>query len=439
MGTRGNEIDPLLVKDQRTANIMIVKDQSSMSSLNDRHRRRRILCFHFPQGRFAITTTVMVSVVIFSAAFIYLFIVMEEKNVSTLPSQIIDENILPDDQNQVKVSLDGVYSVQYLPKNENPITTEKISDNISNQTATTLGHTFDKSFAELAVMMLPVWYTASRMAMNDVLVAKKMDPTNVKNAREVLLTTRDLLDVFSPVYPTQSLWQSVRNLYKDGYELVGYYQDLDHAHVAFSKKLWDHRRNDVLNWKDDFEFFDSRHDVHTFLRRDVEFDGCYDHSESHLFWGELEGYLPCGSDSATASLQKLVAVQLNNALDLLNTILKIDSVLDVEDQELYHDFRKELRSVLDEWELFGTVLFPSAEQHHSPVHSSLKKLKEARDRLGQINDNWTAYQLYVTEKERKEDRKTLATLINTEWDDFKDWVTKTNLPDAIQTLLHETE
>jgi hypothetical protein len=228
-------------------------------------------------------------------------------------------------------------------------------------------------------------------------------------------------------------------MYKDGYELVGYYQDLDHAHVAFSQKLWDHRRDDVLNWKDDFEFFDSHHDVHTFLRNDVDTDGCYDHSESHLFWGELDGYLPCGSDSATASLQKLAAVQLNNALDLLNTILKMDSVLDVEDQELYHDFRKELRSVLDEWDLFRTVLFPTAEQSHSPVLPSLKILKEARQRLGDINDNWTAYNLYLTNKERKTDRKALASQINAAWDDFKNWVTKTNLPGVIQTLLHETQ
>jgi hypothetical protein len=443
MGSMGSEIDPLLVKDHRTANIMMVKGSSSTSSLDDR-RRRRVLCCYWPTpGRAAIIPAVMVAVMIFSAAFIYLFVVMEEKSASGVSPVINDENELPIDKDQVEVSPTGEYSVQYLPKHENPVVSNSSNNSSSNmnnnKTATTLGHPLDRSFADLAVMMLPPWYTASRLAMRNVFVPETMDPSNVKNARQVLLTTRDLLDVFSPVYPSESLWQSIRDLYKDGYELVGYYQDLDHAHVAFSQKLWNYRRDDILNWKYDFEFFDSHHDIHTFLRKDIDIDGCYDHSESHLFWGEREGYLPCGSDMATASLQKLAAVQLNNALNLLSTTLKMDSVLDVEDQELYHNFRKELRSVLDEWKLFGTFLFPSAEQHHSPVHSSLKILKEAHERLGQINDNWTAYQLYLTKKERKSDRKTLAVLINTEWDDFKEWVTKINLPGAIQALLDETQ
>lgn len=434
MAPRGQEIDPLLVKDQRTANIMMVKGSKSSSSLND---RRRFLCCRCPQGRSAITTTAMVAVVVFSAALIYLFVVMEESGAFGVGPVIIDENVLPDDQDQVEVSPTGVYSVRYIPRNETPI----INNNgiLNNKTTTTLGlgHPFDKNFADLALMMLPPWYTASRMAMNDILLAEKMDPSNVKNARQVLLTTRDLLDVFSPVYPTHSMWGSVRSLYKDGYELVGNYQDLDHAHVAFSKPLWNQRKDDVLNWKDDFEFFDSHHDIHTFLSKDVDTDGCYDHSESHLFWGELEGYLPCGSDMATESLQKLAAVQLNNALDLLRTVLKLDKVLQVEDQELFHDFRKEIRSVLDEWDLFGTVLFPTAETKGSPVHSALNTLKNAHKRLGKINDDWTAYNLYLTRHERKAERKKLAIQINTGWDDFKDWATKTNLPGAIQALLDE--
>ncbi|KAG7368796.1 hypothetical protein IV203_031539 [Nitzschia inconspicua] len=431
----GREVDPLLVKDQRTANIMMVKGPNSSSSLND--RRRRFFCCRCPEGRSAITTTALVAVIIFSAALVYLFVVMEEKGDFDVGPIIIDESVLPDDKDQVEVSPKGVYSVRYVPRNESPLNSSN-SNVLNNQTtATTLGHPFDKNFADLALMMLPPWYTASRMAMNDVLLADKMDPSNVKNARQVLLTTRDLLDVFSPVYPTRSLWGSVRSLYKDGYELVGYYQDLDHAHVAFSPKLWEQRKKDVLKWKYNFESFDSHHDIHTFLSKNVDTEGCYDHSESHLFWGELDGYLPCGSDMATASLQKLVAVQLNNAMDLLDPILNLDTVLRVEDQELFHDFRKEVRSVLDEWDLFGTVLFPTANRSGSPVHSSLKTLKSAHQRLGKINDNWTAYHLYLIRHEHKDERKRLAIQINTAWDDFKDWVTTTNLPGAIQSLLDE--
>lgn len=213
----------------------------------------------------------------------------------------------------------------------------------------------------------------------------------------------------------------------------------DHAHVAFSQDLWDNRRDDILKWKNSFEHYDARHDIHSFLKRNVDTAGCYDHSESHLFWGELEGYLPCGNDLASQSLQKLVDVQLNNAMDLLDTILDLDTVLSVDDQEMFHDFRKELRSVLDEWNLFGLSLFPDANEKGSPVKSSLKTLKKAHKRLGKINDNWTAYHLYLTQHRHKTERKKLAMEISTAWDDFKDWVTTVNLPGAIQALLDETD
>lgn len=430
MGPRGagREIDPLLVKDARTANIMMVTTKST-SSFNDKNR-----CF--PRGRSAITTVALVTVVIMSAALIYLFIVMEEHGGFGVGPVIVDLNVLPDDQNQVEVSPEGVYSVNYVTINNSSSTSSV--DNV-NGNATTLGRSAEKMFAELALTMLPPWYTASRMAMRDALQGDTMHPSNVKHARQVLLTTRDLLDVFSPVYPTWGMWGGVRNLYKDGYELVGYYQDLDHAHVAYSKTLWNQRRDDVLAWKKHFEFYDSHRDIHSFLKNDVDRSGCYDHSESHLFWGELNGYLPCGNDMATASLQKLATVQLNNAMVLLATIVTFDKVLNEYYQETFHDFRKEIRSVLDEWKLFGTALFPTADDRKSPIRRSLKTLKQAFKRLGHINDNWTAYHLYRTKHSHKAERKKLAIEINTGWDDFKDWVTSVNLAGAIQSLLDVME
>jgi hypothetical protein len=374
----------------------------------------------------------MVTVIIMSAVLITLFIIFGEEGGFGVGPVIVDENVLPDDQNQVVVSPNGVYSVRY------DIATTNSSTSIGSISvnATTLGRSAEKLFAELALTMLPPWYTASRMAMRDVLQAETLKPSNVKNARQVLLTTRDLLDVFSPVYPGRSMWGNVRNLYKDGYELVGYYQDLDHAHVAYSKPLWEQRKNDILSWKRHFEFYDAHHDIHSFLRNDVDRYGCFDHSESHLFWGELDGYLPCGNDMATESLQKLAKVQLNNAMDLLATIVTYDTVLDDYHQETFHDFRKEIRSVLDEWGLFGTTLFPTADEPKSRVRKSLKLLKQAHKLLGKVNDNWTAYHFYKEKRSHKAERKKLAIEINTGWDGLKDWLTSVNLAGAIQDLLN---
>lgn len=206
MSPRMREIDPLLIKDRRSANIMPVPSSSTVDE------RRRWCQF----GRSAITTTALVTVIVMSAALIYMFIILEEEGDLDFGPVIIDINVLPDDQSQVHVSSEGVYSVIY----------DTGINDTSPELDSFISYPVKKCFAELALVMLPPWYTASRMAMNDVLQQETMDPSNVKNARQVLLTTRDLLDVFSPVYPSHSQWGNVRNLYKDGYELVGYYQDL---------------------------------------------------------------------------------------------------------------------------------------------------------------------------------------------------------------------
>jgi hypothetical protein len=362
---------------------------------------------------------------------------------------IIDESALPDDQDLVQISSTGVYSVNYYKHNSTttpmtPTATTTSRSSTTTITPSTLGggdnsdnrNTNHRMFAELALMMLPPWYTASRMAMNNALQDSKMDPANVKQARQVLLTTRDLLDVFSPVYPTNSLWKTVRTLYKDGYELVGYFQDLDHAHVLYDEELWNERKHDVLQWKSDFEYFDARHDIHTFLRDNVDMVGCYDHAESHLFWGELDGSLPCGNDVATASLQKLASVQLHNALDLLQQSMTFDSVLDVSKQEIFHDFRKEIRSFLDECDLFEFVLLPTY-QNDKMIKQSLKTLTMAHKLLGKVNDDWTAYDLYVQRNEHLEKQKQLANEISTGWDDFKAWSISSDLQGSIQYLLDE--
>jgi hypothetical protein len=423
------EIDPLLVKDHRTANIMMVTGPSA-SSLNDRRRRR---C-----SRSSIICWALVVVVVVTGILIH---VMLQDGLGGRP--IIDESVLPDDQNLVEISSEGVYSVHYYKYRSNNNTSSTPTTSSSNTNATTsgalLGSTASSNytiFAELALTMLPPWYTASRMAMNNVLQDKVMDPSNVKNARRVLLTTRDLLDVFSPVYPTDSLWKKVRTLYKDGYELVGYYQDLDHAHITYDGSLWSKRQNEVLRWKSNFEYFDSRHDIHTFLRDDVDLVGCYDHAESHLFWGELDGALPCGNDVATKSLQKLASVQLNNALDLLQESMSFDTVLDVSKQEIFHDFRKEIRSFLDECDLFEFVLLPDGNaEEKSMIKQSLKTIKMAFKLLGKVNDNWTAFDLYAQRNQRFKEQKQLAKEISTGWDDFKSWSISADLKGSIQFLL----
>lgn len=291
------------------------------------------------------------------------------------------------------------------------------------------------TFAALAQLMLPVWFEASLISLS--VFTSTVDPSDVHNARKCLLTTRDLLDVFSPVYSNRNpLWQDLRGYYKHGYELAGSFQDLHDGHVTFDQDLWHLRRQALLEWKVKFERHVGRHNLRYFLLHPSQ-SGCFDHKESHLFWAELamvdtDHPLPCGNDLATTSLQQLAVVQLNNALDYLGVIMEYDVVLSREHQLQYHNFRKEIRSFVDEYNLFGFVLFPSIGKEDL---AAIDTLIYSRLLLGELNDHWEAFNLYRDEGETQAEQPKLVKNINMEWNDFKEWSQTSNLSGAIQSLV----
>jgi hypothetical protein len=433
MTTRGSETDSLLVKDHLSAMAL----QNSLSNGSNVDNKK----FQFCRGRAAVTTSIffLFALLIMVVGGLYMAV-----NTNRWNQHDFDEG-----QNAVLLytladrSPGGNYTIQYA----------------RNVTVTT-------TFAEMASILLPPWYQATRLVLEEDIIDggnddnydptnpdsttnnRIMNPTTVQNARKVLLMTRDLLDVCSPVFPTNGLWGKVRYLYKEGYDVLGEYQDLDHAHVAYSPKLWKKRKFAVLHWKANFQHFAERHDnlLHFFFHG-VDPEGCYHHDESHLFWGDLEdeditgtssssgtrtSNLPCGGDLATDSLQQLVSVQLSKALVYWKQISSYESVLSVDHEENFHNLRKELRSVMDEYDLVGSIIFPSS---NSGIKKKMKTLKSARDLLGQVNDDWTAYNLYVTQKDHKKEQKILAVQIDQEWNDFVSWALSNDLEGTIQGLL----
>jgi hypothetical protein len=312
------------------------------------------------------------------------------------------------------------------------------------------------TFADLAKLMLPVWLEASFMAIN--VLTPSVEPSNVKGVRKCLLTTRDLLDVFSPVYTNYNTqWKDLRGYYKDGYEIIGPFQDLDHGQVTYDATLWKQRRRRVLHWKAVFQRYTRlRHNrLFQFLSSPSP-NGCYDHKESHLFWQEdsesemdddessprqlQQDRVPCGNDLATPSLQGLATLQLNHALAYLQSILQYNTVLSREHQLEYHNLRKEMRSFLDEYSLFDFVLFPNVStENREEFRAALVTLVNARNLLGELNDDWEKYNLYKTRNIHPKEQKELETQIAAQWTQFKEWAATGSptdrLSNALQTLL----
>jgi len=335
-----------------------------------------------------------------------------------------NNNATTDLSNLVHISDTGVYSVTY-PRN---LTTTD-------------------TFADLASLMLPVWLEASLLSLSVLTV--DVDPAAVHGTRKCLLTTRDLLDVFSPVYSNRTRqWRDLRDYYKQGYELVGTFQDLDHGNITFDANLWAERRTAVLQWKTAFARYQALHDakVRSFLWNPKP-RGCYRHKESHLFWSELmDGddddvdtfpeHLPCGNDLATPSVQQLATEQLNHALNYLRSILEYDTVLSREHQLQYHNLRKEIRSFLDVYNLFGFVLFPQVNYGaDKDFATAIDTLVESRQLLGNLNDHWEKLNLYREKKIQLEQQAVLEQQVAQLWNQFKEWSTRQHLAQAIQSLV----
>ena len=358
------------------------------------------------------------------------------------------------------------------------------------------------TFSELADIMLLPWYEASMVAVLDDPVWDfkqkdgfdiAIDPGSISTVRKVLLITRSMLDVFSPVFPDtpdskkkktirkkssssgqendRSLWKKLRTLYRKGYQKAGELHDL--KGLTYSKELYKTRLNAVLDWKQDFVNFQKTHRIRRYLYSNFDGDhgvggidpnGCYYHKASHLFWADSSRLaLPCGNDLGTTSLRRLASVQIEHSLHYLNVIQNYTTVMPRDHEINFHNLRKELRIFVDEFELFGDILVPNADNDENEsksrsdvdgnvandddddnntstgtgtsIEEIVDLLRSTQERLGAINDRWTAHDVYVQDDSHQKKRIKLARETDEKWFKFLHWEAKNDLRGTMERLL----
>jgi CHAD domain-containing protein len=311
------------------------------------------------------------------------------------------------------------------------------------------------TFGHLAASLVYTSHVDSVQAVRDVLVQNmRPDDAVVEDTRKRLLRTRNLLDVFSPVYPNNKnknvskkpttknlqsdhkfnnnnnnggttddddMWVTVRLQYKKGYEILGQFIDLNHAHILYDTVTCDHRRQRVLDWKTDFLQYcaDDEDDLlDEYLRQPLSRrqrqqrlhkTAIVRHAhESKFFWkGVFDGpdktpttatttttsttttIVPFADAAAVPCLRSLAVHQLHLAQSYLNGTLLLSSnennsndensndeslsiiqnhshVETLLIHETFHNLRKTLRALCDEYEIFGPLLLllppPSASE-----------------------------------------------------------------------------
>ena len=310
------------------------------------------------------------------------------------------------------------------------------------------------TFGSLAQELLPSYFESMLQSLNDTLTPT-VASGDVALTRKTVLKTRDLLDVFAPILPRSSgsgrrrrhhhekhthnkkeedAWWELRSRLDEGYESLGHFLDLDHSHVEYTSSRATLERNKVLSWKsrlDDYlqgKASSNKKSLVALLGLD-QLKTTWHKKESHLFWdGTHDIPRPSPNEPAAECLRRLIEKQAKMSLEYLQVSLNFHSVLAEDRQEEYHNLRKVLRSMVDEYDMMGHIFDPNSESAQE-----MAVLRQARTSLGDLNDDYTAWDFYGDDKKRrKTEREQLVGQIEDRWIAFKEWATKTgSLEDSL--------
>jgi hypothetical protein len=386
--------------------------------------------------------------------------------------------------------------------------------------STKANRTMTESFGQLATPVVWNAHVEACRAVQKVFTTDMVpEKAPVAITRKILLKTRNLLDVFSPVYPlapntnnkrngnfknkknknqkkkkqkkrqttTTDWWVKVRLLYKTGYEIVGDFVDLSRAHIDYDKTTRNHRRQKVLAWKADFiNSCPNNHNndkngerLEEYLRRPLTSrrQKTVRHShESKFFWKNVpdrSAFWP--SSAATSTLHRLVAHQLRLAQTFLDGTLSLQQhaqqqppptrgssvgTIDISiirnhtraqtlaTHETFHNLRKTLRALCDEYDLFGPWLFPLPSTTSAVIQNgttttptaaamAVRCLVKARTLLGDLNDDFTAYLFYVQHKHYRDQVAALVEQIDQKLQAFCEWTIRVDFAAQLDLLLHQ--
>eukprot|EP00977_Amphora_coffeiformis_P022192 scaffold10570_cov176-Amphora_coffeaeformis.AAC.42 len=316
------------------------------------------------------------------------------------------------------------------PSQPSAVDMRTLSPNVTNSSY--------QSFQQVAEEMMPAWY--DQMLSGLPVLTPNVQPDEVYQVRKTILKTRDLLDVFSPTYPNATgkgkcldTWTCLRHHVAMLYRSVGDFQDLYNCHIMYSQPQMEAKRDIVMKWVNGFqEFLRTNPNLPQYLSEPTE--SSYMHKESHLFWYSAE-HMPRGSEPVTSTLQKLGSRQVRRAFLYLRESLAFQSIQNDTVHEIFHNFRKELRSITDEFDLFLSLFFPISDEYPwEETDAKIELLKAARKHLGDINDDWTALSIYEANDEYPLEQDRLSRAVDDGWANFTVWVKDSNLTGALHYL-----
>ncbi|MCC6805986.1 MAG: CHAD domain-containing protein [Deltaproteobacteria bacterium] len=264
--------------------------------------------------------------------------------------------------------------------------------------------------------------------------------------RKQVLKLRQHLDIFAHVYqrdPKQ--FKALRDSLDQGYEALGRFKDLFDSQgltettrdpgtgafvqtttlteLRYKKGEVDERLAAALAWKRKFLAPERQAELKSMLAGAADPEGKKTVG-SRFFWGSVD-QKPKASLSGVENLQRLLAGLLDRAIEEYKPFKKLATPLG-ENQEVFHDYRKRVRSILNVLDGFPELTAPTL----APLRQTLV---EHITLCGLIEDKLVGHEL-ASKRGKGKQAKALEEEIEAKFAALKEWQKEHGVKDALKAL-----
>ena len=297
----------------------------------------------------------------------------------------------------------------------------------------------EKSYGEVAQMLTHPLLL--ELANKLGLFTDETLPHEAKNLRRDIGSFRIYIDIFPYAFEYDEefdVWSELREDLDKGYEVMGKFKDLfDTQGVDIDDATYDESevkryRKKVLKWKKRF-LKPVRLTLYKFLLRHPSTTGIYSRPKDKLskfFWGGVK-IVPDPEINGIQNIAMLIREINNIAIQDYSVVKSVSNLTDEENEEVFHDFRKRVRSTIKLLNYFPEVLIDQGNSDEFIVTMDL--IKELVSNYGAVNDLITSYHLAEERGQRRKQRR-LKRQIKEEFSVVKEWQTENNIGEVLQQL-----
>lgn len=291
-----------------------------------------------------------------------------------------------------------------------------------------------KVLNEVSYPQLSLRYTYSTFLKIDVsIINNNTVPGHLSKLRKQLLLTRTFLDIFAYAYPTGGpvgteggdRFEILRKILNKGYTLIGNFDDLQHVNFTEADRI--KLLDKCLEWKgsylDDIDNYNFKMYLNNVSKNVIVRNK---DTLSIDFWGNITA-VPTDSLSGYQNLGLLAKGQLNNCIDRYTYTTSLKDIWNKEYHELFHDYRKLVRSIN-----FVADHFP--EIYTSSVKNYVQTLEKAYGLLGKINDLINEYTYYVHNGDSGAAAQKQQEIIE-KWSDLLKWFGQVGLKNTLVNMI----